>query len=116
MALVPTALVVLPPGALATCPHGGQTPTIVAETNVTTSGQSLVTSLLPVAIAGCSFTLPAGSPHPCAFVGGVQLATHIFVNGRPALLAPNPMLCQAADQAPQGTPLFLQPAGGVAGT
>jgi hypothetical protein len=88
----------------------------MSETNVTTSGRPLVTSIFPVTIAGCSFTLPSGNPHPCTFIGGVQLSGRIFVNGRPALLAPNPMLCQAADQAPQGAPLFLQAAAKVIGT
>jgi hypothetical protein len=116
MAAVPSAVVVLPPGALAACPHGGQTPTIVSEKNVMASGQPLVTSVLPVAIAGCSFTLPSGNPHPCTFVSGVQLSGRIVVNGRPALLSPNPMLCKAADQAPQGVPLLLKVAAKVVGT
>jgi hypothetical protein len=116
MPAVPSALVVLPPGALAICPHGGQTPTVIAESNVTASGQPVVTSILPVAIAGCSFTLPSGNPHPCTFIGGVQLSSRVVVNGRPALLAPNPMRCQAADQAPQGVPLLLQAAATVIGT
>lgn len=115
MAAAPSALAVLPFGALPSCPHGGQTPTIVAESNVTTAGDRLVTSIIPVAIAGCSFTV-ASSPHPCTFVSGVQLSTRVFINGRPALLTPNPMLCRAADQAPQGTPLLLHPAANVVGT
>jgi hypothetical protein len=102
------ALVLLPPGTPAACPHGGQTPTIVPETNVMASGQALVTCVLPVAIVGCSFTLPGGSPHPCTFVSGAQPSTRVLVNGRAALLGPGPLLCQAADQVPQGAPLSLQ--------
>ena len=116
MADKPSNPLVLPLGARATCPHGGQMPTIMSEKNVLASGQALVTSDLPVSITGCSFTSPPSTPHPCSFVSGVQLSTRISINGRPVLLAPKPMFCLAADQAPQGTPLFLQLAPKVAGT
>ena len=116
MGAVPSPFVVLAPGARAACPHGGQMLTVIAEARVVTSGQILVTSIVPVAIAGCSFTVPPGTPHPCTLVSGAQLSKRVFVNGKPALLAPRPMLCQAVDQVPQGAPLFLQPAARVVGT
>ena len=107
MAGTPSSFVVMAPGARAACPHAGQMLTLVPEPRVVTSGKTLVTSVLPVAIAGCSFTIPSGPPHPCTFVSGVQLSRRVFVNGKPALLAPRPMLCQAADQVPQGAPLLM---------
>lgn len=116
MAVKPSSLVVLPLGARAICPHAGQMPTIISEKNVLASGQALVTSVLPISITGCSFTVAPSNPHPCTFVSGVQLSTRVFVNGRPAILAPMKMLCKAADQVPQGTPLLLQVAARVVGT
>jgi hypothetical protein len=114
MSGAPAAVVVLPPGALASCPHGGRLATVAPATNVTASGRPLVTSIVPAAIAGCPFTLPSGTPHPCALLSGVRLSGRVLVNGRPALLAPGPVLCLAADQAAQGPPLLLSTAPRVA--
>ena len=115
MSTNPTGLIVLAPGAKAVCPHGGQMLTLIAEPKVLISGQSIATSMLPIAIAGCSFTTGT-NPHPCTFVSGVQLSTRVLVNGKPVVLAPRPLLCQAADQAPQGTPLILRVTTKVVGT
>jgi hypothetical protein len=82
-------------------------PTLIADPKVLISGQAVVTSALPIGILGCSFTT-SSNPHPCTTVNGVQLSSHVVVNGKPLILAPRPMLCQAADQAPQGAPLVLQ--------
>jgi hypothetical protein len=92
-------------------------PTITAAQNVRSSEMALVTSPVPVSISpSCGVTTGGSTPHPCSVVSGVQLSTRISINGRPALLAPKPMLCKAADQVPQGTPLFLKPAARVVGT
>lgn len=115
MAANPLPLLVLPPGGLGVCPHGGQMPSLVADAKVLASGQLLATSPLPLGIVGCGFA-PGGVAHPCGFVGGVQASTRITVNGKPALLVSQPLLCKAANQAPQGMPLVVTAATKVVGT
>ncbi len=118
MATNPSPLLVLPPGGVGVCPHAGQMPTLIAGADVHkvhTSGQAVATSTLPLGIVGCSFA-PGGAAHPCTFVGGVQLSTRVTINGKPALLAAQPLLCQAADQVPQGVPLVLSTATRVVAT
>ena len=115
MATTPSPLLVLPPGGLGVCPHAGQMPTLMAEPRVLAGGQPVATSAVPIGIVGCAFA-PGGAAHPCTFVDGVQPATRVTIYGKPALLVSPPMLCKAADQAPQGTPLVLAPAKGVVGT
>ena len=115
MATNPLPLLVLPPGGLGVCPHGGQMPSLVANAKVLAAGHPIATSPLPLGIVGCSFA-PGGAAHPCGFVSGVQASTRITVNGKPALLVAQPMLCKAPDQAPQGAPLVLTAAAKVVGT
>lgn len=115
MATNPSPLLVLPPGGVGVCPHGGQMPTLIADAKVLASGQPLATSPVPLGIVGCGFA-PGGVAHPCGFVGGVQPATRITINGKPALLVSQPLLCKAADQAPQGMPMVVSIATGVVGT
>jgi hypothetical protein len=57
-------------------------------------------------IAGCPFTLPSGTPHPCMTVQWVKSTLRCKAAGDFALAQDSIGMCLAADQAPQGTVLI----------
>ena len=91
-------------GAQAMCPHGGQISTASSNTRVKVGGQMVATNADTSTIAGCPFTLPNGTPHPCVKVQWLVPATRVTINNNPALLQTSTALCLAADQVPQGAP------------
>lgn len=86
------------------CPHGGSVQDIPTTPRVLVSGLpvALMGDVYP--IAGCAFTLPSGTPHPCVMANWITPAVRVFVMGRPAMLQTSAGLCVAPDQAPQGPP------------
>jgi hypothetical protein len=86
-----------------------------AGSGATAGGSPLLSASDTFVVAGCAFA-PGGVPHPCTTVQWVQPAARFAVGGAPALTAQSVGLCQAADQAVQGTVLVVatQPqAGGI---
>jgi hypothetical protein len=86
------------------CPHAGQISTVTSNIRVTISGQPAVVQPDTYTVAGCPFTLPSGTPHPCMLAKWIVVATRVKINNNPAVLQDSVGLCQAADQAPQGPP------------
>ncbi len=99
---------VLHPGALGACMHGGQLTLQATQTRVRVSGQPVHTLDDPALVAGCPFTFPAPTYHPCVRVRWTGAATRVRVQGRPVVLQDTVGVCLAADQAPQGTPMIIQ--------
>jgi hypothetical protein len=86
-----------------TCPHGGMVTIVSVDTRSRAAGSPIVRSGDTFTVAGCSFTLPAGPPHPCVRVQWLQPATQNHAGGDFALTEQSVGMCLAADQAPQGT-------------
>lgn len=87
------------------CPHGGQLSLLASQTRVRVGGQPVHTADDPSVIAGCPF--PGASPlHPCARVRWLAPSTRVRVLGRPVVLRDTPALSIAADELPQGAPIF----------
>jgi len=86
------------------CPHGGTVSAVSANTRAK-AGDFVLRSSDTFTIAGCPFTLPSG-PHPCMTVQWIVAALRTKVLGDPVLTSDSVGLCNAADQAPQGTVLI----------
>jgi uncharacterized Zn-binding protein involved in type VI secretion len=86
------------------CIHGGKVIDGPAGPRVFVNGDPVATTADLFTIAGCTFSTPAG-PHPCVTVSWLSPALRIKINGLPALLQDSQGMTQAADLAPQGTPL-----------
>ena len=87
------------------CPHGG-TVTIASSNTRAKAGDFLARSSDTFTIAGCPFTLPSTTPHPCVRVQWVKSALRCQAGGDFLLGQDSVGLCLAADQAPQGTVLI----------
>lgn len=103
-------------GATAICPHGGQVSEISSDTQVTVSGQPVVTTEDEFPIAGCTFTVPPGVPQPCVEVQWLVPASRVFVNGQPVILFDSTGLCLNPEQAPQGPVTVISTQTRVTGT
>jgi hypothetical protein len=87
------------------CPHGG-TVTATSSNTRAKAGDFLVRMSDTFMIAGCPFTLPSGTPHPCVTVQWVKGAVRGKAGGDFMLTQDSVGLCLAPDQAPQGTVLI----------
>jgi hypothetical protein len=85
------------------CPHGGTVSSTTSNTKVKAAGDFVLCQADTFTIAGCPFTLPPGTPHPCVQVQWVQAALKSQVESNFPLNEDSVGLCVAADQAPQGT-------------
>ena len=86
------------------CPHAGQFSITTLNTRVKVDGQPVVTQPDIYTISGCPFTLPNGSPNPCVLAKWMAVAARVKVGGNFVVLKDSTALCQAANQAPQGSP------------
>jgi hypothetical protein len=89
------------------CPHAGQISIVTTNSRVTLGGQPAVVQPDTFTVAGCPFTIPPGTPHPCMLAKWMVVATRVKINGNFAILKDSTALCQAADQAPQGPPNII---------
>jgi hypothetical protein len=89
------------------CPHSGQISIVTTNNRVLLGGQPAVVQPDIFTVAGCPFTLPSSTPHPCVLAKWVVVATRVKIGGNPAILKDSVAICQAADQAPQGPPNVL---------
>ena len=83
------------------CPHGGQVQAVSSNTRAK-AGAAILRSSDTFTIAGCAFSTPAG-PHPCVTVQWVKANVRSKAAGDYMLASDSVGLCQAGDQAPQGT-------------
>lgn len=90
-------------GVTMQCPHGGTGSVVNTNTRVKVGGGFALLATDTYTIAGCPFTLPSGTPHPCVTIQWTAPATRVKVGGNPVLLQSSVGLCTAADQAVQGT-------------
>jgi hypothetical protein len=87
------------------CPHGGTVSATSSNTHAK-AGDFIVRPSDTFTIAGCPFTLPNGTPHPCMTVQWVKSTLRCKAAGDFALAQDSVGMCRAADQAPQGTVLI----------
>jgi hypothetical protein len=97
------ASAILQMGCTIQCPHGGQATAVPSNTKVKVDGAAALLPTDTFTIAGCSFTLPPGTPSPCLTIQWLGEATKVKINGTGPLLESSTGLCKAATQAPQGT-------------
>jgi hypothetical protein len=83
------------------CPHGGTVQAVTTNSKVKAGGAPVLRSTDTFIIAGCPFLIVL-VPHPCVTVQWVQPAARSKISD-PTLTLASIGLCQAADQAPQGT-------------
>ncbi|HEU0236996.1 MAG TPA: hypothetical protein VFR14_11215 [Candidatus Limnocylindrales bacterium] len=96
------ASAILQMGCTIQCPHGGQATAVPSNTRVKVDGAFALLPTDTFTIAGCSFTLPPGTPSPCLTIQWLGEATKVKINGTGPLLESSTGLCKAATQAPQG--------------
>ena len=94
---------ILQMGCTIQCPHGGQATAVPSNTKVKVDGAFALLPSDTYTIAGCSFTLPNGTPSPCLTIQWLGEATKVKINGTGPLLESSSGLCKAATQAPQGS-------------
>ncbi len=97
------------------CPHGGSVSATTTNTHAK-AGDYLVRMTDTFTIAGCAFTLPSGTPHPCVSVKWVKGTTRCKVSGDFLLSQDSTGLCLAADQAPQGSVMIQSTQARASGT
>jgi hypothetical protein len=96
---------ILDSGCTIQCPHGGQATVAPGNAQFKAGGNFALLATDVMTIAGCSFTVPPGSPMPCLTIQWSSPATKVTVNGVPVLLETSQGLCLNATSAPQGTAL-----------
>ncbi len=96
---------ILTTGDVMMCPHGGTVTIVSANTKALADGAPIVRPNDVFTIAGCPISTPAG-PHPCVLVQWQMPSAAASADGNPALTTDSIGLCQAADQAAQGTVLI----------
>jgi hypothetical protein len=84
------------------CPHGGVVTATTTNTATQAGGALIVRASDTFLIAGCVFTLPSGTPHPCTSVQWVTFSLTNQVQNDNPLTESSVGLCLAADQTPQG--------------
>lgn len=85
------------------CPHGGMVSATSSNSVAKADGAYILRGSDTFTIAGCPFTLPSGSPHPCVKVMWQVTAMKHKAAGELCLTSDSTGLCVAADNAPQGT-------------
>jgi hypothetical protein len=104
---------ILTTAATILCPHGGSVSIVSSNTTTKAGGAAMVRASDTFIVAGCAFSTPAG-PHPCVSIMWQAPATRVKAAGDPVLTDASIGLCQAADQAVQGTAIIQTTQAGVA--
>jgi hypothetical protein len=102
-------------GSQLQCPHGGTVSVTSSNTKSKANGQAIVRASDTFTVSGCSFTLPAGTPHPCLQLNWVQKAAKSKASGDATLTTGSTGLCVAGDQAVQGTVMINSTQGKAGG-
>lgn len=87
------------------CPHGGTVSAVTSNSKAKAGGGFILRPSDTFTIAGCPFMI-GPTPHPCVTVKWVKSNMKSKAAGDFALADDSVGLCQAADQAPQGTVLI----------
>lgn len=90
-------------GATGMCPHGGPLQIVPSQVKVLLSGQPAATASDQFLITGCAFTTPVPKPQPCVTAKFLP-AVKVLLSGTPAVLKGGGLICQSAEQIPQGPP------------
>lgn len=90
------------------CPHGGSVSMVSSNTRAKVGGAFIVRPGDTFIVGGCPFTLPSGTPHPCVTVQWQMPAARTKAASDNVLTRDSIGLCQAADQAVQGTVMIQQ--------
>jgi hypothetical protein len=96
------------------CPHGGTVQIVSTDTRVNAAGDFVLRSSDTFVIVGCPLTLGTVY-HPCTTVNWVVPALRSKAMGDDTLTDESVGLCQAADEAVQGTVLVIFTQPGVGG-
>lgn len=84
------------------CPHGGSVMLSSSQAQVKAQQGLVLRPGDSFSIVGCAFNV-ASSPHPCTTVMWQSPAVSVKAGGEAVLTSASVGLCQAADQAPQGS-------------
>jgi hypothetical protein len=90
-------------GASAMCPHGAPIQVVPSQAKVLLGGMPAATASDQFVIAGCAFTTPVPKPQPCV-TATFAPAVKVSFGGKPAVLKAGGIICQSAEQIPQGPP------------
>lgn len=90
-------------GASGMCPHGGPLQVVPGQAKVLLGGQPAATVADQVLVTGCAFTVPPSKPQPCVTARFLP-ATKVLLSNNPAVLKGGGLVCQSAEQIPQGPP------------
>ena len=90
-------------GVAGTCAHGGPLKIVRSQVKVLLGGQPAATTGDRFTVTGCAFTVPPGKPQPCV-TATFAPAAKLMLSGKPAVLKSGGVVCQSAEQAPQGPP------------
>jgi hypothetical protein len=90
-------------GATAMCPHAGPLQIVPGQAKVLLGGQPAATVSDQFTITGCPFTTPVPKPQPCV-TATFAPAVKVLLSGTPAVLKGGGIVCQSAEQIPQGPP------------
>jgi len=86
--------------ATISCPHGGQVQAVPSQIRAK-AGDPILTSSDGFTIAGCTFTLPSGTPSPCLSVTWLVADTRVKA-GAATLSSSDTGLCMNGQNAAQG--------------
>lgn len=89
-------------GAAGMCPHGAPLQVIPSQGKVLLGGQPAATVSDQFVITGCAFTV-GPKPQPCVTAKFLP-AVKVLLSGTPAVLKGGALICQSAEQIPQGPP------------
>ena len=90
-------------GAAGMCPHGGPLQVVPSQAKVLLGGQPAATVADQFVITGCPFTVPPSKPQPCV-TATFAPAVKVLLSNNPAVLKSGGLICQSAEQIPQGPP------------
>lgn len=93
---------ILHQGAQVMCSHGGTAQPVVVNSQVTVSGQPIVTQSSTYTVSGCSMPPPIAGNGPCVTAQFSTAATRVTAGGQPVLLSTSQATC-----VPTGTPLVI---------
>jgi hypothetical protein len=96
------------------CPHGGTVVLVTSNATTQVSGAFAITASDTLSIAGCPFMI-GPNPHPCVLVQWVSTDANSTIGGGATLSESSVGLCQAPDQAVQGSVMITVGQSAVSG-
>jgi hypothetical protein len=87
------------------CPHGGSVTLSSSQSKVKAQQGLVLRASDTFSIVGCAFNI-SGAPHPCTSIMWQSPAQSVKAGSEAVLTSASIGLCQAADQASQGSVLI----------